>query len=59
MNRCYMIATGTKKLERENRPVHGDNCDESALDVESYFIDKGMKRHGGGLGSADYVYIFL
>ena len=29
-----------------------------ARNVEKHFLDKGMKGSGGGLGRADYVYIF-
>ncbi len=29
-----------------------------ARNVEKHFLDKGMKSSGGGLGRADYVYIF-
>lgn len=34
------------------------DTEQAARNVESYFISKGMKGGGGGLGRADYVYIF-
>ena len=35
------------------------DTEQVARNVESYFVDKGMKGDTGGRGSADYVYIFL
>ena len=44
------------------RPYSWDYWDAAteqvARNVESYFIAKGMKGGGGGLGQANYVYIF-
>lgn len=34
------------------------DTEQEARNVESYFIDKGMKGSFSGLGRADYVYIF-
>jgi len=34
------------------------DSETDARAVESYFLEKGMKGGTGGLGSADYVYIF-
>jgi len=34
------------------------DSEQVARNVESYFLDKGMKGGGGGGGGADYVYIF-
>lgn len=34
------------------------NTEKVARRIERHFINKGMKGGGGGLGSADYVYIF-
>ncbi len=34
------------------------DTEQAARNVESYFLGKGMKGGGGGLGRADYVYIF-
>ena len=35
------------------------DTEQAARNVESYFIAKGMKGGTGGLGRANYVYIFL
>ncbi len=32
---------------------------DDAKEVESYFIDKGMRSEGAGYGGADFVYIFF
>ncbi len=32
---------------------------QAARNVEAYFLDKGMKGGTGGVGRADYVYIFI
>ncbi len=34
------------------------DTEQAARNVEKHFLDKGMKGSGGGLGRADYVYIF-
>ena len=34
------------------------DTERGARNVEEHFLDKGMKGSGGGLGRADYVYIF-
>ncbi len=34
------------------------DTETAARNVEKYFLDKGMKGGGGGLGRADFVYIF-
>jgi len=34
------------------------DSEQDARDIESHFIDKGMKGGTGGGGSADWVYIF-
>ncbi len=50
-----------RKEEHGNpNPWHQWNADseEAARNLESYFLDKGMKGGSGGKGSADYVYIF-
>ena len=56
----------TDNLARR-RSEHGNSAswhqwdadtEEAARNVERYFLDKGMKGSGGGLGRADYVYIF-
>ncbi len=51
-----------KRKEEHGNPKHWHQWDadteQEARNVESYFIKKGMKGGSGGLGSADYVYIF-
>ncbi len=50
-----------RRSEHNNPPGwrHWDaDTEQAARNVESYFIDKGMKGSAGGLGRADYVYIF-
>ena len=51
-----------KRKKEHGNPKHWHQWDadteKEARNVESYFIDKGMKGGTGGLGSADYVYIF-
>ena len=51
-----------KRKEEHDNPKHWHQWDadteQEARNVESYFIDKDMKGGTGGLGSADYVYIF-
>ncbi len=34
------------------------DTEQQARNVESYFLNKGMKGGTGGMGKADYVYIF-
>lgn len=61
----WTIGVTDKPTQRKSE--HGDpgswhqwNADSEtdARAIESHFIDKGMKGGSGGLGSADYVYIF-
>ena len=50
-----------RKTEHSNPTAwrHWDaDTEQAARNVESYFLAKGMKGSGGGLGRADYVYIF-
>lgn len=50
-----------RKTEHGNPPHwHQWNADTetAARNVERYFLDKGMKGGPGGIGRADYVYIF-
>ncbi|MBA7579355.1 hypothetical protein ES708_21225 [subsurface metagenome] len=51
-----------KRKEEHGNPKYWHQWDadseQQARNVESYFMDKGMKGGTGGLGSADYVYIF-
>ena len=50
-----------RKREHGN-PEHWHQWDadteQAARNVEAHFISKGMKGGSGGLGRADYVYIF-
>lgn len=49
------------------RAEHGDppkwqhweaDTKTTAINIERYFLEKGMESAGGGPGSSDYVYIF-
>lgn len=64
----YSIWTvGVTDDPKRRKTEHGDpvywkqwNADSetAARNVETHFLDKGMKGSGGGGGKADYVYIF-
>ena len=51
-----------RRKNEHGNPQHWHQWDAdtetAARNVERYFLDKGMKGSGGGLGGADYVYIF-
>lgn len=52
---------GRRKTEHDNPQywMQWDADSETAArNVETHFLDKGMKGSGGGPGKADYVYIF-
>ena len=54
---CYNI---TKQLSKKLEFLyHANRYIEDAKEVESYFIDKGMRSEGTGYGGADFVYIFF
>ena len=54
---CYNI---TKQLSKKLEFLyHANRYIEDAKEVESYFIDKGMRSEGAGYGGADFVYIFF
>ena len=52
----------TERKRQHGNPLswHQWNADTETIarNVEAYFISRGMKGGTGGLGSADYVYIF-
>ncbi len=51
-----------RRREHGNPNVWHDwdaDTEQAARNVEAYFLAKAMKGGGGGLGSADYVYIFI
>ena len=59
--------TGVTNDSNRRRREHGNpkswiqwnaDTEQAARNVEKYFLDKSMKGGGGGLGRADYVYIF-
>ena len=51
-----------RRKSEHGDPTHWHQWDAdtetAARNVEKYFLDKGMKGGGGGLGRADFVYIF-
>lgn len=65
----YSVWTiGVTDSPQRRRGEHGNpgiwhqwdaDTEQAARNVEAYFLAKGMKGSGGGLGRADYVYIFI
>ncbi len=35
------------------------NTVQDAIEVESYFVEKGMRQEGEGYGGADFIYVFF
>ena len=67
VSNCSNWTIGITDNPSRRRSEHGDppgwrhwdaDTEQAARNVESYFIGKGMNGGGGGLGRADYVYIF-
>ncbi len=52
----------SRRRSEHGNPTHWHQWDadteQAARNVETHFLDKGMKGGTGGLGRADYVYIF-
>jgi len=60
----WRIGTANDADDSENEHGNPDswrdwdtNTPEDAENVESYFVDKGMRSEGAGFGDPDYVYI--